>query len=272
MTDTGTIPPVTTTDLLPATADLERLFDDKYRRPTGWVGAQPARRLRYRYFTPDDVYEAAVEKLLPHGGRWLDVGGGRDVFPSNPRLAERLAGLVNTLVAVDPSPNVHDNPVAHERHQCLAEEFQAAEPFDLVTLRMVAEHVIDPPAFVAALSRLTVPGGRVVVYTVDKWSPLSLAAWATPFWLHNPLKKLIWMSEERDTFPVAYRMNTRRTLQRLFAEARLNEVAFTELDDARTFAQFTMLNHVELLTLSAFRAVGLQYPEHCLLGVYDKPT
>lgn len=271
MTDTGTIPRLTADDLLPTPADLDRLFDDKYRRPTGWVGAQPARRRRYRYFTPDDVYEATVEKLLPPGGRWLDVGGGRDVFPSNPGLAERLAAAAGRLVAVDPSPNVHDNRVAHERHQCLAEEFAAAEPFDLLTLRMVAEHVTDPPTFVAALARLTAPGGRVVVYTVDKWSPLSLAAWATPYRLHNPLKRLVWLTEERDTFPVAYRMNTRRTLHRLFADAGLREAAFAELDDARTFAQFRVPNHAELLALSAFRAVGLRYPEHCLLGVYEKP-
>ncbi len=268
MTDAGTIPQ--TAGLLPTAADLDRLFDAKYRRPTGWVGAQPARRKRYGYFTPDDVYEATVEKLLPAGGRWLDVGGGRDVFPSNPQLAEELAARAGRMVAVDPSPNVYENPVAHDKYECLIEDFRSAEPFDLLTLRMVAEHITDPPRAVAALARLTAPGGRVVVYTVSKFSPVSLAAWAMPFRLHNPVKKLVWQTEQRDTFPVAYKMNTRRALGGLFDTHGLQEVAFAKLDDARTFGQFRGPNHVELGAVAVCRAVGVAYPEHCLLGVYEK--
>ena len=155
MTEAGAIPMTAGTDLLPTPDDLARFFHDKYFYPTHWVGEGPSRRKRYGYYTPDDVYEATVEKLLPAGGRWLDVGGGRDVFPTYPRLAEKLAGVAGRLVAVDPSDNVHHNPVAHERHQCLIEDYRAAEPFDLLTLRMVAEHVTDPPAAAAALGRLT---------------------------------------------------------------------------------------------------------------------
>jgi 2-polyprenyl-3-methyl-5-hydroxy-6-metoxy-1,4-benzoquinol methylase len=258
--------------LLPTPDELTRFFDAKYRS-TNNIGNGPYRRWRYNYFTPDDIYEATVEKLLPAGGRWLDVGGGRQVFPTHPTLAGQLASRVNKLVAVDPSENVHHNPVAHERHQSLIEEFRADEPFDLLTLRMVAEHIADPEAAVAALARLTAPRGRVVVYTVNFFSPITAAAGVLPFRLHHPVRRLFWGdAEERDVFPTAYKMNTRRALARLFTAHGLHEAAFAKLDDARTFGKFNRLNHLELLALSAFRAARLPYPENCLLGVYEKPA
>ena len=121
-----------------------------------------------------------------------------------------------------------------------------------------------------ALNSPPKPGGRVVVYTVNKLTPVAAAAWAVPFRFHHAVKSLIWRTEEKDTFPVAYRMNTRGDLRRVFGRHGFREAAFAFLDDCRTFARFRVLNHAELLARSALRAVGLRYPENCLLGVYER--
>jgi SAM-dependent methyltransferase len=254
---------------LPGPDQLAALFRAKYGEP-GSTGPSPGRRLRYRYYTPDDVYEALVASLVTPGCRWLDVGGGRDVFPSNPKLATELATRAGLLVGVDPSPNVHDNTFAHRKVQAFIEDFAADEPFDLLTLRMVAEHITKPDAAVAAIARLTKPGGRVVVYTVNRLTPVAAAAWAVPFRFHHAVKTAVWRTEEKDTFPVAYRMNTRGDLRSLFTAHGFREAAFAYLDDCRTLARFRVLNHAELLARSALRAVGLRYPENCLLGVYER--
>ncbi len=262
--DATTAPPASD---LPTPDEVLAVFRGKFGDAPG---SAPHRRLRYGYFTPDDVYEATVAKLVTPGCRWLDVGGGRDVFPTNPPLAAALAARCGTLVAVDPSPNVHENPVAHEKVEAFIEQYHADRPFDVLTLRMVAEHIADPDAAAAALARLTAPGGAVVVHTINVWAPVSLAAWAVPFGLHHPLKRAVWGTEERDTFPVTYRMNTRRALRRVMARHGLRESAFAYLDDCRTFGKFRTLNHLEMATRSACRSVGLAYPENCLLGVYRK--
>ena len=70
--------------------------------------------------------------------------------------------------------------------------FRTERTYDLITLRMVAEHIAHPRDAVAALARLAKPGGRVVVYTVWKWSPASIAAAVTPMAVHHRLKKLLW--------------------------------------------------------------------------------
>lgn len=251
------------------TIDLQAFFHRKYG-PTETIGPKPLRRLRFQFFPPDDHYEAVVDHLVTPGCRWLDVGGGRSVFPSNPALARELADRCGHLTGVDPSPNIYDNPFAHERVQALIEDYRTDQPYDLITLRMVAEHIAAPEAAVQALARLTRTGGRVVIHTINKWSPLSVAAWLVPFRLHHPIKRLFWRTEARDTFPVVYRMNTRRALAALTTAAGFREIGFRYLDDLSAFNRFRVLNYAELIAWKGFRSLGLRYPENCLLGVYER--
>ncbi|HWB13955.1 MAG TPA: methyltransferase domain-containing protein [Pirellulales bacterium] len=142
--------------------------------------------------------------------------------------------------------------------------------FDVITLRMVAEHIVDPTKTLAALSRFSKPRGRVVIYTVNRWSPLALAAWLVPFRLHNPVKRVLWKTEPEDTFPVAYRLNTRATLSRRFADAGFREALFTTLADCRVFFRFRGLRRLELGLWLACQAARIPYPESCLLAVYER--
>jgi hypothetical protein len=63
-------------------------------------------------------------------------------------------------------------------------------------------------------------------------------------------------------------MNSRGVLQRLFAGVGMQEAAFLRLDDCRTFARFRCLQELELRCMRVCHALGMPYPEHCLLGVY----
>ncbi len=247
--------------------ELPALFEEKYGQ-TGVIGWGPARRRRAGYYQPADLFEATVAKYVTAGCAWVDVGGGHQIFPENPALARRLAARSEIVVAVDPDANVLDNPFVHERHQMLLEAFRSERHFDLATLRMVVEHVQDPTRFVASLRRLMKPGGTVIVFTVDRWAPLSVMSALTPFGLHHPVKRLFWGGDERDTFPVQYRMNTRADLSTVFMREGFAETGFAYLDDLSTFGRFRSLGALELRLWSAWRRLGRPYPERCLLGIY----
>lgn len=253
----------------PTPAEQAELFRLKHGDPAT-AGPGPQRRWKFGYFTPDDQYEALVHGLVTPGCRWLDVGSGRDLFPSNRRLAERLSQRAGWLVGVDPSDNIQDNRFVHERYQGFIEGYANDQPFDLVTSRMVAEHITDPPAMLRTLARLVRPGGLVVIYTVNRWTPIALVSALVPFGWHNPIKKFFWGTEDRDTFPVAYRMNTRRQLARLFQAAGFDEVLCRKLDDCRALANFRWPHYAELATWRVLSGLGLAYPENCLLGVYRR--
>jgi ubiquinone/menaquinone biosynthesis C-methylase UbiE len=257
----------TPASVLPTPADLERLFALKYGDPAA-TGPNPRRRHSHNYFLPADVYEATVANAVFPGCDWLDVGGGSSPFPDNPKLAAELAARANRFVGVDPSPNVFDNPYTREKHQSFIEDYTSTSPFDLATLCMVAEHVTDPDAVIGALARLMKPGGRVIVFTVDLWSPITIVSRLVPFDLHYPVKKFLWGGEEKDTFPTAYRMNTRRELKKLFTRGGFREAGFAWVDDCSALSRFPLLNTLELVARTMLRKVALRYPECNLLGVY----
>jgi SAM-dependent methyltransferase len=247
----------------------EMVFRLKHGDPAQ-AGPGPRRRWRFGYFTPDDVYEALLSELVQPGASWIDVGGGRDVFPSNPKLARMLADRCEVLLGLDPSDNIEENPYVHRGVKGTIEDYRDDRTYDLATMRMVAEHIAQPEAAAAALARLIRPGGKLVIYTVNRWAPVSLLSWLVPFRFHHAFKKACWGTEEKDTFPVVYQMNTRSQLSRLLGQAGFREQAFFYLDDCRTFHRFASLNLLELSLWRALRAVRLHYPENCLLGVYER--
>lgn len=253
----------------PTQAHLEEVFRLKYGDPqtTGWG---PRMRWRFAYFTPDEFYEAVVDRLVQPGTTWLDVGCGHDVFPHNQALARRLADRCRLLVGVDEDPALEENEFVHERIRSGIADYRTEATFQLVTLRMVAEHIGDPEQALAALARLTQPGGKVVVYTVNRWAPAALAAQLVPFRWHHAIKEVLWGTEEKDTFPVVYGMNTRRRLARLFAAHGFQECCFRYLDDCRSLGRWRFSHWLELSLRRLFRGVGLAYPENCLLGVYER--
>ena len=221
--------------------ELRALFDLKYRQGSA-LGTDPARRLRFGYFNPDDHYEALVRRLVTSETRWLDVGCGRDLFPSNRALAHELADRCQLLVGVDPDATIHENNFVHRRIQGLVADLDASERFDLVTMRMVAEHVAAPLDLLRTLARLVCPGGLVVVYTVNRYSPVPLVTAVTPFALHNPVKRILWRTDAKDTFPTTFKMNTRKTLAAQFRQCGFDEAGFAYLDDCRTLQRFRPLN------------------------------
>lgn len=227
-------------------------------------------RMNFKYFTPDEVYEYVVGRLVTPGASWLDVGCGRHVFPGNPGLARQLADRCGRLVGVDPDQTIEENPFVHERVRSRLDVYRSEAEFDVVTLRMVAEHITDPPAAVESMARLTRVGGCVAVFTVNLRAPTSIVSRIVPFRLHHPIKQWLWNTDEKDTFPVAYRMNTRSRLRRLFEDRGFREVGFAYLDDCRSFAAKRTLLFMELTACTVLRKIGLWYPENCLLGIYER--
>lgn len=254
---------------LPDRAALRQMFHVRYG-PEARLGWGPRLRRAYDYYTPDDVYEALVAGIVAPGMAWLDVGCGRELFPANHELARALARRAGRLVGVDPDPTLDENPWLHEKVRLGIDAYDGGQRFDLVTLRMVAEHIADPGACVRAIERALRPGGIAIVFTVFAGSPMPLLTRLAPMGLRHRVKSWLWGTQPKDTFPTCFLMNTRSALQRLFVGVGMAEEHFLRLDDCRTFARFRGLTEIELRLLRTCRCVGLPYPEHCLLGLYRK--
>jgi SAM-dependent methyltransferase len=256
-------------DYSPGPQELRDVFNIKYGRDPN-LGWGPRTRLAFGYFSPDDHYEATVASLVKDGCAWADVGCGRFIFPSNPDLARQLAARCSLVFGIDPDPNVRENPFVTERFEGMVEDCATLHRFDLITLRMVAEHITDPERSVRKLAELTKPGGMVVVYTPNKWSPIPVLTALVPNPMHHSIKRFLWDTEVRDVFPTAFKLNTRKALADHFGKCGMQEQYFTYLDDCRTFDGYRVFNFMELSAQRLLRGVGLRYPENCLLGIYRK--
>mgnify|MGYP006105050399 CR=1 FL=1 len=247
--------------------DLENVYTIKYGSPedAGW---RPKRRHKFGYYQPSDIYETMINKLVTSDTKWIDVGGGRAIFPDNVSLSEMLATRCKKLVAVDPSDNVFEHHFANEKFNSKIEYFETEEKFDLITFRMVAEHIDNPQEVLRKLKSIIAVNGIVVIYTINRFSPIPIITWLTPFSLHFKVKKFFWGGEEKDTFPVAYKMNTRSELLSLFSKNGFSEDEFGYLDDLSALSRFRLGGLVELVLWSLFVKLKIRYPENNLLGIY----
>lgn len=249
--------------------DLIETYQQKYGSKTN-LGWGPGLRKKYGYSSPSEFYETVVKKLVEESTYWIDIGCGRDVFPSNPSLAKDLCEKANHVLGVDPDENIKSNVFIDASFQGRMEDLSTTETFDLATFRMVAEHIEHPEPTLGKLAEIIRPGGRVVIFTPHKWAPISIVAKITPMSWHHKIKKFIWNTEERDTFPVEYKMNTRRDLKELFERKGFSEEFFALIDDCSATERFYYLNSIELCIRRILRFIGLRYPEVCILGVYRK--
>lgn len=91
-----------------------------------------------------------------------------------------------------------------------------------------------------------------------------------PMALRHRIKRILWRSEEKDTFPTLFAMNTRARLAQLMADAGFCEHSFQYLDDCRTTSRFRVLQYGEMQLRRLCKMLGMRYPENCLLGVYRR--
>ena len=236
------------------------------RASMGW---SPGRRWDFGYSLAGDVYECFLDSIVSHRTRWVDVGGGRAILPHNDALSASLAERCESLTSVDPSRNVFENPYAHEKICSMFEDFQVEKKFNLATFRMVAEHVEAPDAVIKKLEECVEPGGLVVIYTINKHSPIPIITRLTPFSWHHKIKKIFWGGQEKDTFPVAYKMNSKQELDSLFVDGgEFKPALFRYLDDVSATIEYNFLNLVEMYVWRFCQSLGLRYFENNILAVY----
>jgi SAM-dependent methyltransferase len=227
-------------------------------------------RLKAGYYSPEDQYEATVEQFVTGDSSWLDVGCGRAPFPNNLELAADLSRRCDRFVGIDPDSSVNENRFVHERYQLRLDQYYPDCTFDLVTARMVVEHLADPSGFIRDLSRITKTGSAVIIFTVDWWSLTTLAAHLSPLFMHHGVKRLLWNTSRRDTFPTEYRLNRLQTLSSAMIDAGFHEYHCRVLPDASLFWRVPLLRTIELNCFRLFKQLRIPYFDSCILAIYQR--
>ncbi len=197
-----------------------------------------ATRLRDRFYAndahPNRVFERQVVATLRSTDEaLLDAGCGR----TTPVL-RRFQGKVKRLIGAD-LVEFTDVPEGIETYNAnLAHLPLADASVDVIMSRSVFEHLDDPDAVYRELARVLRPGGRVVFLTANLWDYGTMVARLVPNRHHAKVVKLVEGRAEEDTFPTAYRTNTRSDVDRLAASVGLQVKSFEYLSQYPNYLMF----------------------------------
>jgi SAM-dependent methyltransferase len=168
------------------------------------------------------VFLVTAQALAPHCELIAEVGCGRGVLVNYEHAGpawQDLRGPGRRVIGIDIEDAGVDNPVIDE-FRLIGEDGRWPlddASVDLAVSDFVLEHVTDPPAFVAELTRTLRPGGVFVARTVSRYSILAAAARLVPNRSHAKVLETFQPGrEEQDVFRTAYKMNTRKDLAALF--------------------------------------------------------
>lgn len=179
-----------------------------------------AHRLLDRYYRdeihPYKTFEKTVELYLPANGVLLDAGCGRTV-----PVLRKYAGRARRLIGVE-LVSFTDVPPGIETYNAdLAHLPLEDSCVDLIMSRSVFEHLTDPQSVYREFARVLRPGGRLVFLTANLWDYGTLVAKVVPNRFHGAVVRRVEGRPEEDTFPTAYRTNSRGAVNRLARRAGL---------------------------------------------------
>lgn len=154
------------------------------------------------------LYREQVDEAVEAESWVLDLGCGHADL-----LAPVLAKTPHT-VGIDPDQRaLAKNRVVRHRVRGAGERLPFRDgSFDAVAAAWVVEHLTDPTAVAREVHRVLRPGGRFVFLTPNALNPNVWLIRAVPNRLHDPLTRRLYGRQERDTYPVCYRLNTPRAI------------------------------------------------------------
>lgn len=175
-----------------------------------------------------------VNALLEPHHTVLDLGAGRGEWTEDHvayrRELRRIQGKVRETIGADIDPVVSTHP-AVDRHVVMDDVVTIPledESVDVIVSDHTFEHVAAPEELVASMRRVIRPGGWLCARTPNRFGMIGVAASLVPNKQHRQwLSRLQPGRQERDVFPTLYKMNTRRTLVRLFPAHEWDLIAYT---------------------------------------------
>lgn len=197
-----------------------------------------AQRLLERYYRdvphPYRLFEQRVDQLLAGGGQvLLDAGCGRTV-----PVLRKYQGRAGRLIGVE-LVEFTDVPAGIETFNADLGALPLADAcVDVIMSRSVFEHLTEPAAVYREFARVLKPGGRLVFLTANMWDYGTLVARAVPNRFHGRIVSAVEGRAEEDTFPTAYKTNTRGDVQRLAAASGFEIEAFDYLSQYPNYLMF----------------------------------
>ena len=196
------------------------------------------------------VERILLDEALRAGAVALDAGCGRTTRLRDYRdRITRLVGVDSDEAAGRENPFLDEFVAADLDHSLPFDE----DSFDLVYANFVVEHLTHPERGFAEWRRVLRPGGRLVLLTSNRASPLMAAADRLPQRARLVIKRRGAGAVERDVYPTRYLANTPQRLAAVAAAAGFEPVAVEYVGTLHRYA--ARVPPVKWVLIGAERAV-----------------
>jgi len=172
-----------------------------------------------------ETYASVISEHLSPDTVWLDAGCGSRLLENDlDPLENWLVGHCKTIVGMDVSAGSHRNIKSLVQGSLYNLPF-ADNSLDLITFRMVVEHLTEPRQAFAESARCLRPGGAIVVLTPNLLNygifANAVASKLLPEELRLRIVRTLDSRADKDIFPVRYKANTRSRLIQLLEASSL---------------------------------------------------
>lgn len=232
-----------------------------------------AERLAEKYFGdavhPYAVLEDVVRQHLHPDAALLDAGCGHGA-----PVLRKFLGAARELVGVDLVNFDSEVPGVRLVNRDLTDTGLSGESIDVIMSRSVMEHITDPARMYLEMHRILRPGGYFIFLTGNMWDYSAIIAKLVPNRYHPWIVAHTQGREEEDTFPVAYKTNTRRAVAKYAKQVGFEVDSFAYLGQ---YPCYFLFNGPLFLVGTAYeklisRFAMLQFLKGWILVVLRKPT
>ena len=210
---------------------------------------------RHRY----DIYNELLCNNLTEQTVWLDFGCGLNDYVAD------FGRRANTALGIDAviDPRKADAPFLQADLRKIPLPSAHA---DLVTMRMVVEHLEKIPEDLSEAERLLKPGGKLIILATNLLSPAVFLPRLLPFPVKQWLIKRFFRVQGEDVFPTHHKFNTPGKIAKGFGNVRLLSVDYLE----QVPLPNPLLTTIFGLWYTITRAPGLTRLRSNLLVVFEK--
>jgi SAM-dependent methyltransferase len=148
----------------------------------------------------------------------------------------------------------------------------ADNSFNLITANMVVEHVAEPSRLFGEISRVLVPGGRVLLHTPNLHGYTTTLTRLLPEQALAPLARVLLGRKAEDVYPTYYRANSADDVRALAERHGLSVDTCELVNSSPQTVRIPPLMVIELLLMRSMRLPRTARFRACLLATLRKPV
>jgi ubiquinone/menaquinone biosynthesis C-methylase UbiE len=180
----------------------------------------------FRKFNPKyqprwEVYEMMLNKSITKDTTWLDIGCGKNELVAN------YGSMAKSAVGIDILDN-EDRTNAPFLLSDLRNIPLPSDYADLITMRLVVEHLEKIPEDFSEICRLLIPGGKLIILTTNSLSPIVFLPRLLPYRLKSWIIQKMLDVDSREIFPTYHRFNTANKMAKGLPEMALSSIDYIE--------------------------------------------